>query len=155
MKEKITFLMKSEGLTTTRLAEILEIQPSAVSHLVSGRNKPGYDLLQRILRRFPKINPDWLLLDADEPFRLEEDSPASQSDGEQNGALGEGLNGDQLDPFGIKRDDLNSEQSSAHRTQSSPSGAIRAFGNQKKEGKSPIFVVVFYDDGSCENFSML
>lgn len=69
MKEKIVNLMKSEGLTSSRLAEILEIQPSGISHIVSGRNKPGFDLLQKILRRFPQINPDWLLLDSPTMYR--------------------------------------------------------------------------------------
>ncbi|WP_300103683.1 helix-turn-helix transcriptional regulator [uncultured Alistipes sp.] len=71
MKEKLQRLMKDEGLTSSRLAEILEIQPSGISHLLSGRNKPGFDLLQKILRRFPRINPDWLLLDSDQMYRAE------------------------------------------------------------------------------------
>lgn len=69
MHEKLPLLMKSEGLTSSRLAELLGIQPSGISHLISGRNKPSYDLLQKILRRFPNINPDWLLLDSDEMYR--------------------------------------------------------------------------------------
>ena len=49
MHEKLPLLMKSEGLTSSRLAELLGIQPSGISHLISGRNKPSYDLLQKIL----------------------------------------------------------------------------------------------------------
>ena len=60
MKEKLQQLMKSEGLTSSRMAEILGIQPSGISHILAGRNKPGFDLLQKILRRFPRVNPDWL-----------------------------------------------------------------------------------------------
>ncbi len=80
MKEKIAHLMKSESLSSSRLAEILEIQPSAVSHLLSGRNKPGFDLLQKILRRFPKINPDWLLLDSEQIYRVDDKTPLPYSD---------------------------------------------------------------------------
>ncbi len=69
MHEKLPLLMKSEGLTSSRLAELLGIQPSGISHLISGRNKPSYDLLQKILRRFPNINPDWLLLDSEDMYR--------------------------------------------------------------------------------------
>lgn len=69
MREKLLQLMKDEGLTSSRLAEILEIQPSGISHLLSGRNKPGFELLKKILRRFPRINPDWLLLDSDQMYR--------------------------------------------------------------------------------------
>ncbi|MFR9582707.1 MAG: helix-turn-helix domain-containing protein [Rikenellaceae bacterium] len=73
--------MKSEGLTPSRLAEILEIQPSGISHLVSGRNKPGFDLLQKILARFPRINPDWLLLDSDQMYRADASALPPKTDG--------------------------------------------------------------------------
>ena len=69
MKAKLQHLIKSEGLTASRFAEMLEIQPAGVSHILAGRNKPSFDLLQKILRRFPKINPDWLLLDSDQMYR--------------------------------------------------------------------------------------
>ena len=66
MREKLLNLMKSEQLTASKLAELLDIQPSGISHILSGRNKPSFDLVQKILRRFPRVNPDWLLLDKDE-----------------------------------------------------------------------------------------
>lgn len=66
MDEKLRILMQSENLTASRLAEILEIKPAAVSHILSGRNKPSFDLLCKIVNRFPQINPYWLLGDAQE-----------------------------------------------------------------------------------------
>ncbi|MFI3305424.1 MAG: helix-turn-helix transcriptional regulator [Rikenellaceae bacterium] len=138
MKDKITYLMKSEGLTTTRLAEILEIQPSAVSHLVSGRNKPGYDLLRKILRRFPRLNPDWLLLDSAVPYR--EDVVVDGGVGAVDVAadVAEAADG----AVGVDG------------VQTLPFGGLGGCGRGSGGSKSPIFVVVFYDDGSCENFSM-
>lgn len=80
MREKLQLLMKNEGLTQSRLAEILEIQPAGISHILAGRNKPGFDLLQKILRRFPRLNPDWLLLDSDKMYRdAAEEKPAAQT----------------------------------------------------------------------------
>ena len=64
MEEKLRILMQSENLTASKLAEILEIKPAAVSHILSGRNKPSFDLLCKIVNRFPQINPYWLLGDA-------------------------------------------------------------------------------------------
>ena len=69
MREKLLDLMKNEGLKPSQLAELLEINPAGISHILAGRNKPGFDLLQKILRRFPRINPDWLLLDSDKMYR--------------------------------------------------------------------------------------
>ena len=70
MKNKLDFLLKNRGLTPTALARMLDIQPSGISHILSGRNKPSFDLVQKILRAFPDVNPDWLLLDIGEPLRL-------------------------------------------------------------------------------------
>ena len=70
MREKLLVLMKNEDLTSSRLAELLGIQPSGISHLLAGRNKPSFDLVQKILRRFPRINPDWLLLDSEQMYRV-------------------------------------------------------------------------------------
>ena len=69
MREKLQKLMSTEHLTSSRFAELLGIQPSGVSHLLGGRNKPSFDLVQKILRRFSRVNPDWLLLDKDEMYR--------------------------------------------------------------------------------------
>lgn len=73
MKEKFAQLMQNENLTAGKLAEMLEIQPAVISHLRAGRNKPSYDVIQKILRRFPHINPDWLLLDSEQMYRDEYD----------------------------------------------------------------------------------
>ena len=82
MREKLQKLMSTEQLTSSRFAELLGIQPSGVSHLLGGRNKPSFDLVQKILRRFPRVNPDWLLLDKDEMYRtidIEPQPATSQS----------------------------------------------------------------------------
>ena len=80
MREKLLDLMKNEGLKPSQLAELLGITPAGISHILAGRNKPGFDLLQKILRRFPRINPDWLLLDSDKMYR---DEPPAQSSAPQ------------------------------------------------------------------------
>ncbi len=66
MDEKLRILMQNENLTASRLAEILEVKPAAISHILSGRNKPSFELLCKIVNRFPQINPYWLLGDAEE-----------------------------------------------------------------------------------------
>jgi transcriptional regulator with XRE-family HTH domain len=66
MDQKLRILMQNENLTASKLAEILEVKPAAVSHILSGRNKPSFELLCKIVNRFPHINPYWLLGDATE-----------------------------------------------------------------------------------------
>lgn len=40
----------------------LDISLPVMTHISTGRNKPGIDLIQKLLSRFEEISPDWLLL---------------------------------------------------------------------------------------------
>ena len=62
MKDRLEKFIKTEGLTPSRFAEIMGVQPSSISHILGGRNKPSFDFIEKMLQRFPKLNPDWLLL---------------------------------------------------------------------------------------------
>lgn len=70
MEEKLRILMKNENLTASRLAEILEVQPAVISHLLRGRNKPSFELVCKLVNRFPQINPYWLLGDSEEIYTV-------------------------------------------------------------------------------------
>ena len=62
MKDRLLKFLNSEELSSARFAEIIDVQPSSVSHILSGRNKPGFDFIQKILINFPSLNADWLIL---------------------------------------------------------------------------------------------
>lgn len=86
MREKLLNLMKEENLTSSRLAELLGIQPSGISHILKGRNNPSLDFIQKILRRFPQVNPDWLILGEGEMYRPQRDpSDTQQGSRQENG----------------------------------------------------------------------
>lgn len=69
MKERIQQLINSLGYTTARFADEIGVQRSGISHIISGRNQPSYDLLVKILSRFKDISADWFLLGKGEMFR--------------------------------------------------------------------------------------
>ena len=70
MKDKLQHLINSEeNLTNSGFAKMLGIQPATISHLLAGRNKPSYELLQKILMRFPNVSSDWLMLDRGDMLR--------------------------------------------------------------------------------------
>lgn len=61
MKERLRQLMNDKGLNSSELAELLHVQPSAISHILSGRNNPRYDFIVTLLTVFPDIDSRWLL----------------------------------------------------------------------------------------------
>lgn len=61
MKERLTAIIKHENITPSKLADLIGVQRSGVSHIMSGRNKPGLDFLNKLLHQFPHINGNWLI----------------------------------------------------------------------------------------------
>jgi len=62
MKERLLQLLDLEQITPSKFADIIGVQRSSVSHVISGRNKPSYDFLHKTLKAFPGLNASWLML---------------------------------------------------------------------------------------------
>jgi transcriptional regulator with XRE-family HTH domain len=62
MKERILQLLDLEKITPSKFADLIGVQRSSVSHVISGRNKPSFDFLQKTLKAFPGLKADWLML---------------------------------------------------------------------------------------------
>ncbi len=62
MEDRLLKLLDSEQLSSARFADAIGVQRSSVSHILSGRNKPSFDFLQKTLKAFPLLNADWLIL---------------------------------------------------------------------------------------------
>lgn len=61
MQNRLQKLLDSEQLTPAKFAEILGVQRSAISHIITGRNNPSFDLISKIIHKFPALNSDWLI----------------------------------------------------------------------------------------------
>ena len=62
MEDRLLKLLDTEQLTSAKFADAIGVQRSSVSHILSGRNKPSFDFLQKTLKAFPMVNADWLIL---------------------------------------------------------------------------------------------
>ena len=61
MKERIAHIMRSKNLKATDFAALLGIQPSAISHILAGRNRPSLEIVKKIKETFPEYNLDWIV----------------------------------------------------------------------------------------------
>jgi transcriptional regulator with XRE-family HTH domain len=62
MKDRINTLIKAMNYTATQFADEIGVQKSGISHILSGRNNPSLDFIQKILQRFPEVNMEWLVM---------------------------------------------------------------------------------------------
>jgi len=61
MKERIIEFLKAENKSSAQFAEEIGVQPSGISHIISGRNKPSLDFIIKMLEKYHFISTDWLL----------------------------------------------------------------------------------------------
>ena len=59
--DRVKYLMKLNNLSASAFADKVDVQRSSISHLLSGRNKPSLEFVNKVLLAFPKISADWLL----------------------------------------------------------------------------------------------
>lgn len=146
MREKLQKLMSTEQLTSSRFAELLGIQPSGVSHLLGGRNKPSFDLVQKILRRFPHINPDWLILDSEQMYRTDADDQSASTKAAENVSSEMAVNGENIS---AAQNIALSESS-----QTSAPGVEQMMARAATTHKNVKRVIVLFDDQTFESFEM-
>ena len=150
MKDTILEFLKMENKSSAQLAEEIGVQPSGISHILSGRNKPSLDFVLKMLSRYTFISTEWLLFgrgrmyreplmanlfngvegESHEQNRYEE--PVRKKVEQKSPPSGEGQNSDP------GNDEEQIQYRTAKRSQESKQRTIR--------------IVWFYDDNSFEEY---
>lgn len=162
MKEQLHKLMEAEGLSPARFADEIGVQRSSISHILSGRNKPSYDFLMKILERFKGINAEWLLTGKGNMIKSLEmhDENAKRTAEDlfvsEEGSIERG-------PSGKRNEEKDSKNINTHYNEKEFTQQDK---DQNKQIKSEIndwseftnvnnikFILVFYEDGSFSQFS--
>lgn len=61
MRDRILEFLRKENKTSAQFAEEIGVQPSGISHILSGRNKPSLDFVVKMLEKYNYISSDWLI----------------------------------------------------------------------------------------------
>ena len=61
MNRRLQQFLAAENISQAQFAETLGVARASVSHILAGRNKPGFDFLESMVRHYPNLNFEWLL----------------------------------------------------------------------------------------------
>jgi transcriptional regulator with XRE-family HTH domain len=61
MKERLLEFLKAENKSSAQFAEEIGVQPSGISHILSGRNNPSLDFILKMLDKYKFLSTEWLL----------------------------------------------------------------------------------------------
>lgn len=137
MEERIRSILKHFKLTSSQFADEIGVQRSSVSHVLSGRNKPGFDFVKKILSKFPEIDAEWLLTGAGHMLKrisMQEKELFDVSSETKNGIKKE------LKPSGNERDKVLR-------------GSTAGTKEEKEKQKEIERIIIIYKDKSFEEYN--
>lgn len=162
MNKRLQQFLSAEDITQSQFADKLEVARASVSHILAGRNKPGWDFIQSLLANYPNLNIEWLLSGKGKMYKQAgNDTVAAESPTE---IVNEGPD-ETIDLFSNQepaetpvrisvqtRPESNiSEQTTrassnikATQTQNSPARTIEVLDSERRIAK----IVIFYDDNT-------
>ena len=146
MKEKLEIIRTNERMNASELAKKLGVEASAISHIKSGRNKPSFDFVVKILAAFPHINPDWLLLDRGPYSRVDIDAATTTTPKLRDNVMDEPLQSVSLFDD-VKNIEISGDNSADKNIENS------IFPIRQKAGKIVERIIVLYSDKSFDSYN--
>lgn len=70
LNEKIRRFINDKDLTSTKFADEIGVPRPSISHILSDRNKPSLEIVQKIYKRYPELGFDWFLEDEENETQL-------------------------------------------------------------------------------------
>lgn len=144
MKERILEFLNSQNKTSSQFAEEIGVEPSGISHIISGRNKPSLDFVLKMLSRYPFISSDWLLFGRGNMFNQPAEPTLFETGKNENKSEVTDIPDTVLKPLSnLSRDIKSTDHDSIKKPEdslqsSSKSGLIR--------------IIWFFEDGSFTEF---
>ena len=123
---RIEEVRKNHQLTAASFATKIGVQRSAISHILSGRNKPSLEFLMKIHDSFDEVNLEWLILGKPSPLSKNLEIPANHSEINQLTSVLDNM-------LPVSKSDISNESESAE----APKEIIYLYENGKFERFTP------------------
>lgn len=147
MNKRLQQFLIAENITQSQFAERIGVAKASVSHILSGRNKPGFEFIESMANCYPNLNLDWLIGGKGKMYKGQEvaqpvtpqsqvsESPLFASTGTSAGQLF-----DSQEPNLFQNDQEVVDNQAATPTESSAEA--------KTEKAKITKILVFYDNGT-------
>ncbi len=84
INERIAELIKTLQMNKSGFANSIDKAGATIQTILNGRNKPGFDVIEAIFKKYPQVNRDWLIMGEGPMFRTakwEHAAPGERGDG--------------------------------------------------------------------------
>lgn len=136
MNRRLQQFLAAENISQAQFAETINVARATVSHILSGRNNPGYEFIQSVSSHYPNLSLDWLINGVGKMYKTQHHASSAPSD-----ELFLPLEDENQAPQSPSEPNIEPLISSKDSNQ-----AIQPSDNQRKITR----ITVFYDDGTYQ-----
>ena len=61
MNTRLQQFLAAENITRSQFADTINVARASVSHILAGRNKPGWDFITSMMKHYPNLNIEWFI----------------------------------------------------------------------------------------------
>lgn len=153
MNSRLEQFLAAENISQSQFADTINVARASVSHILAGRNKPGWDFLNSMMEHYPNLNIEWLMNGKGKMYKtMMVEKPQAAPTQEANPVpdlfsqpVVQEMPVQTPRESNIARTSAGRETNiEATKSQDSPACPIQVIDNQRKISK----IVVFYDDNT-------
>ena len=75
MNTRLKQFIAAENITQAQFADNINVVRASVSHILAGRNKPGYEFISGLMRYYPNLNIEWLMFGKGKMYKDQASEP--------------------------------------------------------------------------------
>lgn len=146
MNSRLLQFIHAENISQSQFADSIGVARASVSHILAGRNKPGFDFIGSMARRYPSLNVDWLVTGRGKMYK---NAPESPSEAPARQILAE--------PADVPQESAAAAEDSGNLFQfkdhDSPSIGIKPLGKYSQQSvkqRNITKIIIYYDDNTYQ-----
>ena len=133
MNTRLLQFLSAENINQSQFADSIGVARASISHILAGRNKPGFEFIENTMKRYPDLNIEWLITGKGKMYKTSAYSPSLFDD-----------DAPAVDPEPVAEPPAVSEPAPSSLAQKKPL-------NMSSE-RNISRIIVFYDDNSYQEF---
>lgn len=74
MNRRLQQFLSAENISQSQFADTIGVARASVSHILAGRNKPGFDFIENMSKNYPSLNLEWLITGKGKMYKTAQES---------------------------------------------------------------------------------
>lgn len=148
MNIRLQQFLAAENITQAQFADKINVARASISHIIAGRNNPGYDFIVGVMKSFPELNIEWLLTGTGKMYKSQQQSTnVGSNDGTADLFAPQTLTDDAEKIIG--NSNTGTDKVSGNEESARQPAVVRKYENPERQRKA-VRVIVLYDDNSYQ-----